>query len=173
MRRLEMSTLMGNGSMMSLPTNGMSTPSFVSHALFPTYDSLWKCGFLRLKKADKAEIERRALWSLENGPVSWIWKRSIQKLIRWSTLLVWRSGYYHEPRVVPLYWAPVCTFWLRNCDRDAVWVANCKQRFGDYLLSFVHPMTKKKFLPWVTGSLSWMKGEMSTQHTGWYPWWTD
>ena len=81
MLALEMSTLMGNGSMMSLPTSGMSTV-FQSYALFPHMTVFENVAFpLRLKKVDKAEIERRVSEVLKMVQLAGFEKRSIQNYL--------------------------------------------------------------------------------------------
>lgn len=93
--RLEMSDWTGNGSSMSQQTG---RPHRLS-VLCPVSHMTRKCGFsLRLKKGGYTRSKRR-FRSLENGPVSWIWKTLDPKLSggqRQRVAIAWLLSMNHE-----------------------------------------------------------------------------
>ncbi len=136
---------------------------------FSTYDGLpwlfpvWKRWTrLRSNVGVSGSLEMVQLAGFENVRSKIIW---------WSTPAGITSGYYQWTTSGPFRWALVCTSDLETRTDMQYELRELQQRLG--LLLFLLPMTKKKLLPWVTGSLSWTKERSSNWYTSRHLWWAN
>ncbi len=110
--------------------------------------------FPSFEKKDKAEIERRVSEVLKMVQLAGFEKRSIQNYPVVNAMGSDCPGYYQWTTSGPLD-EPLSALDLKLRTDMQYELRNCKQRLGITFVFVTHD--QEEALPWVTGSLSWMK----------------